>query len=613
MKKIKILVLSMIFMIVPINVCALEDWDIYKQDTVQIKLEEIKKLEETIKSTIEKLESADIYDQYTYKYSLNVVKKVSFEDQLKKKISEVLHIDKIFKTYNEALDYYNSLSVDAPYYKGDPNIEKMENDSIIHGQYSEITCENIGCEEELAILNDSLEHNESLEYSIISSTQIQYGNTTWFDYMENGVVKLFDSKLAIEEYIKQLDLAKEGWQYKDYKINDVLITNEDIKNFQEIYEEESEAVEALNKFKNDYPNYINADIIKIEDSEEDSYIYSKDTNLYLDKSLAEARKDELTSEFVFATVEEKQTNGLVQDIPDDIFDNYLDALAQLELYKSQGYVIDSYTISPNKIGYTGKVLSAKKDGSSKNYIFDEEINYVLIKQGKIGTVAVWTPIPLMPSQQEQFRKTYKEIIGGIDGSTSGDLNIKFINGYHSFDLSSLGSGWKDEYTFIKNNDGTTSLNIPSGAVSHTVSGVLEEKICNYKLTGKMHKVLTEYYVLLREFIKGYDFKVIGEAKVENSITKYQMALQYDQELEQMINALKYRINTLISEENYTLDYEKYAYDTYELATVDWQIERMTNNKESDYPLPPFTGVEFNHFGIIMVNLLGAALIFKSKK
>lgn len=618
MKNLKMVLVSLLFVALPICVSALEDWEVYEKGIAQVKLDEVTSLEESLKSRVEKLNADDIYSEYTYKYSFGIVKAEKLEDYTKKATSEIVKVDKIFKSYNEAFDYYNAITVDAPYYKGEADIQVVKNDTIVNGEYKEITCEKNGCETELADLNSALKENQTLDYTITSKKEIQYGNTTWFDYEDNDSVKLFDSISEIEEYMTKIDLTKEGWKYRDYRIDEVSITNETTKTYKElvgkeIYEEEDEAIEALNKFKADYPNYMNTDIIKIEDPTEDSYIYSNDTETYTDRDSAEKRKEELTSENVTASVEEKITDGALVDIPSMTFDSYEAALAQLEVYKNQGYIIDSYDITKNKEGYTGKVLSAKKDDASKTYTFDKEINYILVKQGQKGTVAVWTPIALTETEQAEFRKTYKEIISGIDGSTSGDLDITFISGYNTFDLSNLGNGWGTEYTFSKNNDGTTSLNIPSGAVSHTVSGVLEERISSYTLTGKMHTVTKEYYVLLRTFVKGYDFKVVGEAKMQEEITKYKLALQYDEEIETIVDTLKYRYNTKVTEESYILNYEKYSYETYELATIDWQIERILNGQGSDSPLPPFTGVRFNHLGIILINLLGLALFFKKKR
>lgn len=159
---------------------------------------------------------------------------------------------------------------------------------------------------------------------------------------------------------------------------------------------------------------------------------------------------------------------------------------------------------------TGEVTTVKKiDSLNKEYFIPSSNNFVLIKQAKLGTVAVWTETAMTDIQKIEFEESYAKLASSIDGSTAGKLNIEYISGLGVHNLSYLGNGWGTDYGFTKDIEGNIILTIPSKKVSHIVYGVadLTNEKNLYKVTGtwKLYEIIKIYKVSDTITTYGYGF------------------------------------------------------------------------------------------------------------
>lgn len=228
----------------------------------------------------------------------------------------------------------------------------------------------------------------------------------------------------------------------------------------------------------------------------------------------------------------------------------------------QGYIIEGLVddlISEVILEGTGYVSTGSKISQSKEvYQFAETSNYVVIKQASNGLV-VWTELPLTTTAQENFKQTYKEtcLNYNFDGKSNCNLPIlQFISSYQTFDLSNLGNGWKNTYTFSKVN-GIITLAVPQGAVSHTIDGIATLSTKEYIIEGNMHKntIIQKYYVDYMELINKY-------------------SLFYKERF----------VST-----NYKLNYQLYTYDCLNYIDLAWKIEKQELGMGGDNP--PHTGID----------------------
>lgn len=623
MKKIKLFICIFTFLIVflPFKVFANEsEWILVESGSKSIKSEEVNSFEESLKQKVKDLQEKD--DNYIYRYSLEKVNTEVKEDTSEKKNINVIELNENFVSEEEAINYYNNINIEYPLYKGNYLITPYKQIKEIKGQENEIICTSVNCTHEINRLKQEEYLNSKLVCEVSFKEEILNDNPEYFYYYEDGKLKLFNSKLDAKNFINNNNFNKDGYKFISAEIEEEIITSTNKENYSKTYSSLKDAEDALAKLKEEY-EVTNDKITPIRNT-------TKDINETLNEEVFDSEIDaqnrvnklnnektyeyEITASYV-KNIKKINENTKIEDYLNDVYTEkeLQDAIKNLE---NDGWIIDSKTLET--ISYiTGKVTSTiKVDESKTKYIINSDNNYVLIKQAKKGTVAVWTENELSNEAKEEFAKTYKNVT--TDGSTSGDLNITFIYGYNTFNLSNLGNGWGKDYTFSKDENNNIILTIPSKAVSHIVYGYAEESNSSYKITGLMHKEIVKYIVNANKLTYGFDYKLEAIIQKNFEEKKYKIKITYKKINKESFYELKYRYDEINEETYYTLQYETYNYDLINYDNINYTIEKIGNgigniNNDNEI-LPPHTKVNNNvSILLILVNALSLSVILKKQE
>lgn len=616
MKRFQVFVLATLLIFLPLMVKAIESsWEKVDEGVETIKFEDAEDFEKSLITRVELLNNDPANEESltTYRYRLSIIKHDDLEEDIDNKISRTISVNELFVTRTDALEYYDNLEIEVPEYKGDYDITDVEIERTIEGESHEIVCQSVDCVNEIDTINQSKDENQTL-VSSISRIEEELGETKYFRYKDDdGNDKTFETESEAKTFAESVKMTlSSGWKFIKNVVNSFKVN----VSLSDVFDTEDEATAALNQFKDTYTDVeVTKEVIKVRDITEDSIENLKDEvyDNILDATnrVNDLNKDK-TSYYEINSYYEKVTEKTDENTKLDLLLDKESLNSTIENLRTLGWILDSISIEEIAGELTGKVNTAIKDPNSKSsYIFDSSNNYILVKQGQKGTVAVWTEKELNDKAKEEFSNTYKNITE--DGSTSGDLDITFISGYNTFDLSFIGNGWGTDYTFSKDNSGNIVLTIPSKAVSHVVYGYIEESTKTYKVTGMMHKEIDKYVVHNSKRIYGFDYEV------EASGNKILFAV--DAEAKKILveegQKLTYRLDTNVKETAYNLSYEVYSYGLTQYADAEWVIERMVEAKgdgNPDYPNPPQTG---NGKGVIITLLsfltLGLSSIFTKKK
>lgn len=615
MKRFHVFVLATLLIFLPLMVKAIESsWEKVDEGVETIKFEDAEDFEKSLITRVELLNSDPENEESltTYRYRLSIIKHDDLEEDIDNKISRTITVNELFATRTDALEYYEALEIEAPEYKGDYDITEVEIERTIEGESNEIVCQSVDCVNEIDTINQSKDENQTL-VSSISRIEEELGETKYFRYKNDDGDKIFETESEAKTFAESVKMTlSSGWKFIKNVVNSFKVN----VSLSGVFDTEDEATAALNQFKDTYTDVeVTKEITKVRDITEDLVENLKDEvfDNILDATnrVNELNKDK-TSDYEINSYYEKVTEKIDENTKLDLLLDKESLNSTIENLRTQGWILDSISIEEISGELTGKVTTAIKDPNSKSsYIFDSNNNYILVKQAKKGTVAVWTEKELTDKAKEEFKNTYKNVTD--DGSTSGDLTINFIFGFKTFDLSSLGNGWGNDYTFSKDNNGNIILTIPSKAVSHVVYGYVEETNQTYKVTGVMHKEIDKYIVHTSKKIYGFDYEVEASG---NKIL-YAVDAEAKKILVEEGQKLTYRLDTNVKETAYNLSYEVYSYGLTQYADAEWVIERMVEAKgdgNPDYPNPPQTG---NGKGVIITLLsfltLGLSSIFTKKK
>ena len=623
MKKIKLLIciFTVFAIILPIKVFANDsDWVIVESGFKSIKSEELNSFEESLKQKVKDLQEKD--DNYIYRYSLKKVSTDIKEDTTEKKNINVINIENKFDSREDAISYYNNIKIEYPLYKGNYLITPYNKITENKGQENVITCTSLNCIDEINRLKQEEYLNSKLVCEVSFKKEILNDNPEYFYYYEDGKLKLFNSKLDAKNFINNNNFNKDGYKFISAEIEEEIITSIKKENYSKTYSLLKDAEDALAKLKEKY-EVTNDNITPIRNTTKDIKVTLND-EVFDSKNDAQNRVNELnndkTYEYEITASYVPKTNKINENTKIEDYLNGLytekelqDAIKNLE---NDDWIIDSKTLET--ISYiTGKVTSTiKVDESKTKYIINSDNNYVLIKQAKKGTVAVWTENELSNEAKDEFAKSYKNVT--TDGSTSGDLEITFIYGYKTFNLSELGNGWGKDYTFSKEGNNNIILTIPSKAVSHIVYGYAEESAQKYKITGLMHKEIDKYIVKANKLTYGFDYKLDAIIQKNLEEKKYKIKITYKKINEESFYELKYRYDEINEETYYTLQYETYNYDLINYDNINYTIEKIGNgigniNNDNEI-LPPHTKVNNNiSILLILVNALSLSVILKKQE
>lgn len=632
MKKMKLIIWAfMLSLILPFQALAIdENWILVEEGSSIIKFSEAEIFENNLKQKVSKLQQDSLAsgEKYIFRYNLDIVKnEKTEEDTTTKKDITKIDVEQEFYTVKDAEDYYNEIELQAPLHKGEFSIKPLKRSKTVKGEEKEIVCGSNDCSDVINRLKLEESISKKLVYDIYHVEEI-LGEEKEVYYFENNMLKLFDTKKEAEEFASEYVPYEQGFKFIGNDVVETVVTTEQEEYITETYKTESEAQAALDNLKSEY-TIKSSSITPIRNMEKDTEEILQDetyeSELDAQKRVYELNQDKTSDYEVKAiyneVVERLQDNTKIESILNGTYLTKERLDKSIEELENQGWIIDEKYVEKIPGEVTGTVTKAIKDPNSKSsYIIDSSNNYVLIKQGAKGTVAVWTLNELSDEAKEEFKKTYKNVTD--DGSTSGDLDITFISGYNTFNLSNLGNGWGTDYTFSKGENGSTILTIPSRAVSHIVYGYAEESNAAYKVTGLMHKEIKKYIVSASKSIYGFDYKLEVNLQKEIIEEKYKIKSKFKKIEQQESHKIKYRFDLIEEEEYYLLSYETFTYDLIEYADANYIIEKLElsigggnediKDEQQDEILPPNTGVEVKqkHSMMYILFILSALLISK---
>lgn len=623
MKKVKFFLAALLVCLaLPNGVDALEKnyCTVFENGTQVVDADKVDEFEKYLKEKVYNLNNGSgILGDYRYSYIVNVK---TDEVTLKTDVETITVSDK-FDTEEEAIDYYNGIILDKPFEKGEYKLSTVEVPRTETVKSGSTVCNGLECLEEISNLNSQLGPNQKLFYNV-TIKDVEGTESTKVTYKDNNGVVYFDTKEEAQEFADKYTPTLEGHKFVKNRVLSKVSTTETSKTYEEIYgnnvfDTETDAVSALDKFKNEY-NVTSSNIETVRDNSEDKTSSGSETfntEAEADKWIQENAIDSTLGELKAnkTTSKEKYDEGTIEGE----YSSREDAEAAIDALKAQGYIVEGSSISEVSGGITGNVESATKiDKNQHSYTFVNGTDYVLIKQAN-GDYAVWTAEELTQDEKIAFIDSYKKYNSEhkVDGSTS-DIsmdNIEWIYGFMTFDLSHLGNGnnW-GKYTFKLENGKVVLIN-EDNKISHVVYGPLVNKASKYVLSGTKYKEKEVYKVDWTKVTYGFDYKLNASVLVNEKVTKY-MVVSIFNKLEKEAT-LEYRIDETFFDKKIELSYEKYIPVVKEIAYIDWVINRCEyqdsndnntdNNKDNnivvtsrDYPNPPQTGVKAN---ISIINLL----------
>lgn len=622
MKKVKFFLAALLVCLaLPNGVDALEKnyCTVFENGTQVVDADKVDKFEKYLKEKVYNLNNGSgILGDYRYSYTMNVK---TDEVTLKTDVETITVSDK-FDTEEEAIDYYNGIILDKPFEKGEYKLSTVEVPRTETVKSGSTICNGLECLEEISNLNSQLGPNQKLFYNVIIK-DVEGTESTKVTYKDNNGVVYFDTKEEAQEFADKYTPTLEGHKFVKNRVLSKVSTTETSKTYEEIYgnnifDTETDAVSALDKFGNEY-SVTSSDIETVRDNSEDKTSSGSETfnteaeadkwiqENDIDSTLGELKANKTTSKV-------KYDEGAIEGE----YSSREEAEAAIAALKAQGYIIVNDNITEVSGGITGEVEDAtKNDKAQDSYIFGNGTDYVVIKQAKKGTIAVWTKTELSKEQQAVFIESYNTKAN--DNSSENASTVEFISGFGTFDLSKLGNGWGTSYTFSEKNNSIV-LSTSKDKISHVVYGPLVNKASKYVLSGTKYKEKEVYKVDWTKVTYGFDYKLNASALVNEKVTKY-MVVSIFNKLEKEAT-LEYRIDETFFDKKIELSYEKYIPVVKEIAYIDWVINRCeyqgsndnnTDNNDDnnivvtsrDYPNPPQTGVKAN---ISIINLLMLAVL-----
>ena len=621
MKKVKFFLAALLVCLaLPNGVDALEKnyCTVFENGTQVVDADKVDEFEKYLKEKVYNLNNGSgILGDYRYSYIVNVK---TDEVTLKTDVETITVSDK-FDTEEEAIDYYNGIILDKPFEKGEYKLSTVEVPRTETVKSGSTVCNGLECLEEISNLNSQLGPNQKLFYNVIIK-DVEGTESTKVTYKDNNGVVYFDTKEEAQEFADKYTPTLDGHKFVKNEVLSKITTTETSKTYEEIYgnnifDTETDAVSALDKFENEY-NVTSGDIEAVRDNSEDKtssgseeFNTEEEADKWIqdnaiDSTLGELKPNKTTSKVKYdeGTIEEE-------------YSSRADAQKAIDALEAQGYIVEG-DINEVPGGITGEVEGATTmDKAQDRYTFGNGTDYVVIKQAKKGTIAVWTKTELSKEQQAVFIESYNTKAN--DNSSENASTVEFISGFGTFDLSKLGNGWGTSYTFSENNDSIV-LSTSKDKISHVVYGSLVNKASKYVLSGTKYKEKDVYKVDWTKTTYGFDYKLIASALVKENVTRY-MVVSIFNKLEKEAT-LEYRIDETFFDKKIELSYEKYIPVVKEIAYIDWVINRCEyqdsndnntdNNKDNnivvtsrDYPNPPQTGVKAN---ISIINLLMLAVL-----
>lgn len=611
MKKFKFFVLTLLVLLLPNGANALENNKcmVYEKGSKVVDAVKIDGFEKELKKKVQDLNNSNGFlNDYKYNYILSI----KTDDKVEKTNLETVLVSDKFVSEEEAIKYYNNITLDSPFVKGDYKVSVIEVPRTEIVKSDSISCKGLDCLKEINDLKSTLTENQKLNYEIVFNYETS-DEVKQVIYKDKEGVVYFDEEADAKAFADIYDPWLSGYKFINNEVKSDILTTEVSKTYEELvgnnsFDSEKEAREALDKFKDEY-NVTSSKIEKVRNHDKDkvdtgtiTFNSKEEADEWIKDNEVNSSKGELKTEVTVS--KEKYDESLINGE----YASREEAEEALDKLKEQGYKISNEKIEEVSSGVTGEVQEAIKiDKNNSSYTFKEGTDYVLIKQGS-GHYAVWTEEELSYDEKVTFVDSYKKV--NTDGSTSNISldEITWIYGFDSFDLSYIGKNW-GTYIFSKKGNNVVLEN-PQGKISHVVYGGLEKIASKYILSGTKYKEREIYKLEYTKTIYGFCYKIKAEALVEDKVTKYKVISNFQKLIKKA--TLKYNIEETFFDKMYELKYEKYIPLVKKIAYLDWVIKRCEYPREivtgsHDYPNPPQTGVSENSFIIVLT--LGVMLVF----
>lgn len=614
MNNIKIfLILLITYLVLPQSILALEGpvCKVYQSGQETIKEEQQEILEKNLKERVNNLNNKEGFQKYGYSYKLNLIETIK---ETNKTNETIIEEQKIFKTKEEAISYYNNLILQAPYEKGEYEINVVEISNTTTGENKQLVCKTLNCLEEIESVNKLLKENQQMKYEI-TIKEISNGEITTQEYQENNEIKYFDTKELAEKFAEGYIPSIPGYKFVKNDVLETKLLIEMQKTYKElkgndIFETEQEATNSLEEFKKEYPNS-NGKVEKIENgSKEETGTIKFDNKQDADNKILELTQDGIK------TVLREETSKIEEEIINKEYETKEEAEQEVKKLQNEGFVVET-NIEKITQGITGEVQSGISRPSKDRFEFSkDEVNFILLKQGS-KIYAVWTEFELTEEEKTTFVKTYNQVNANdkFDGSTTNisKEDINWIFGFKAHDLTNVGKNW-GIYTFTEE-DNKIILTCNADKLSHLVEGFAIEKT-KYILKGVKYKEEKTWYVDYTKTIYSNLYKITATAIVTETKTKYKVVSTLEKEIKEA--NLNYNIIITTIEENYKLNYSKYLPETVIKNVINWEIEQCEapiSQLVNGYPLPPQTGVNqsVHKFVEYIVTIAILAILIKSYK
>ena len=620
MKRFKFLLFAFILTI-PFSVNALEEntCEVFEKGNYSYTtLEEANIKKDWLEAKVESLNNGDgIFGDFRFSYTIDE-EEVPY---IEKTNLETIEVSKEFVSKEEAIKHYEDIALDG-YVMENPKVTEHKEPTFSQSKETSVICTSSDCMKEKQEILDALLPNQKVIFTDITY-KTEFGKEYTEEYKENGEVYYFDSEKEALEFMKDYKPSKDGYQFDYNTLEKETVSTQTKEEYEEVFDTLEEANNALEEFSKNHSE-VSSSIEKIRDESEDT----KENGSY-----GTYNKTEYDN-WIKNNVYEDENGKLTYTEKEPVIKN--DTISIDKEFTSEALAIqyieslekDGYTVSAEKsydYELTGVENAIKIDKGQVEYTFSKDkSDYILIKQGQKGDVAVWTLNELTDDEKANFVTSYNE--ESSDGSTNNLTvdSVEWISGYGAFDLSTVfGDNW-GTYTFIDNGNNITLTT--GGKVSHVVYGTSLKENYKWYLKGSASRQTTYYSLDYTNVTYGFDYKVKASGVSVSSSLKYKVVSHFKEIIK--IPTFTYHIETLGENIYYILSYDRYIPVEKIMVNVNWQIlkckkstvdddfneENINKDEDSkdavitvrDYPNPPQTGVKksiFNICNLLLVLLL----------
>lgn len=379
-------------------------------------------------------------------------------------------------------------------------------------------------------LNDFMSKNETDEFYFVGEVVGPKGTG---EYTTTPISEVFNSKEEAEQFLSNLES-------QGYTIINSKFTNdtEEVERFlNERCETEADAQAAIDAFKNKYHNTTIGEVEKVYDETENSdpesfsqnFDNEEDANSYLSGLNNEDK-------IVSGEVTSSSTPGESTNI-DEIFETQEAANAKVSDLNNTYEVVNT-TITQEQAGtvYEAQLVTANQG----EYVVTNSL-YVINRHGH--NIYVWTLNELTAEEIAEFKRTYKEL--NKDNPTDPSMtNVDSATFIHGLDNEFIENG--KLFTIKQNEDGSWVAILDSASTSHVIYGKFIP-VNSYHLTGNAYNNIYTWTASGTVVTKGYDYIVTG--KGYETVTLESGTLTGNKEIENQ----GYFYNTTKKAKSYTVN------------------------------------------------------------